>query len=86
MEIKRKMSRKFLMIGKILFTLIAFIGIDTASSQQTAAGLPSQLYRQRREKLAQTLGDSSMMVLFSAPVRMGEWDLEYEYHQDSDFL
>jgi len=26
------------------------------------------------------------MVLFSAPVRMREWDSEYEYHQDSDFL
>lgn len=78
------MLKKFFITSQILFLLPVFI--ESIPAQQNSAGFSPQLYRQRREKLVQTLGDSGMMVLFSAPVRMREWDSEYEYHQDSDFL
>jgi len=67
--------------------LIVYLSLSvSAPAQQNASGLPAQLYQQRRATLRQTLGDSSVMVLFAAPLRRREWDSEYEYHQDSDFL
>ena len=55
-------------------------------SQDAANDLSPELYKARREKLMQAIGDSSAMVLFSATPKMREWDTPYEYHQDSDFF
>ncbi len=60
--------------------------VVSAQTQASVVDLPPSLFQQRREKLTQTLGDSSVMVLFAAPQRMREWDSEYEYNPDSDFL
>lgn len=76
--------KKILIPLQILFLLLIFI--ESLTAQENSAELSPQLYQQRRAKLVETLGDSGMMVLFSAPLRMREWDSEYEYHQDSDFL
>jgi Xaa-Pro aminopeptidase len=50
------------------------------------SNLSPRLYKERREKLMQTLGDSSALIMLSAPVRLREWDTEYEYNPDSDFF
>lgn len=70
------------------FTLgvILFLNLRVTAQEQHANELPVQFYQQRRTALQQTLGDSSVMVLFAAPPRRREWDSEYEYHPDSDFL
>lgn len=73
---------------KIFFPLVmALLSYAAPSFSQGAAdGLPPELYKARREKLMQSLGDSSAMILLSATPKMREWDTPYEYHQDSDFF
>jgi len=43
-------------------------------------------FAENRERLRDTLEDSSMVVLFSAPIRYRSNDIEYRYHQDPDFF
>ncbi|MDZ7290092.1 MAG: aminopeptidase P N-terminal domain-containing protein [candidate division KSB1 bacterium] len=78
------MLNKLLIRIAILAAILAFAG--PLPAQQNSCGLSPQLYKERRELLMQSLGDSSALILFSAPVRLREWDTEYEYHQDSNFL
>lgn len=47
--------------------------------------LSATFFAQNRERLRDTLADSSMVVLFSAPVRYRSNDIEYRYQQDPDF-
>jgi Xaa-Pro aminopeptidase len=65
---------------------VIFLFASPVKSQSTGNGLPSRLYQERREKLRQTLGDSSALILLAAPMRLREWDSEYEYNPDSDFF
>lgn len=43
-------------------------------------------FAENRERLRDTLEESSMVVLFSAPIRYRSNDIEYRYHQDPDFF
>jgi Xaa-Pro aminopeptidase len=72
--------------SKLLFILAAILCCNVAAQSQPFNGLPPQLYKERREKLMHTLGDSSALILFSAPLRLREWDSEYEYNPGSDFF
>lgn len=47
--------------------------------------LSSSFFLENRERLRDTLPDSGMVVLFSAPVRYSSNDIEYRYQQDKDF-
>lgn len=47
--------------------------------------LPAAFHRTKREALRQNMPDSSVAVLFSAPVRNRANDVNYVYHQDPDF-
>jgi len=75
------------MLKRFLALVMALLIYAAPSfSQDAVDGLPPELYKARREKLIQSLGDSSAMILFSATPKMREWDTPYEYHQDSDFF
>ena len=78
------MRNRLLLFTAILAAILVFA--VPVKPQSNSGGLPPQLYKERREKLMQTLGDSSALILFSAPVRLREWDTEYEYNPDSDFF
>jgi Xaa-Pro aminopeptidase len=78
------MNERLLKGLSILAGVLVLAGVGLG--QQPSDGLAPEVYKARREKLMQTLGDSSAMILFSAQPKMREWDSPYEYHQDSDFL
>lgn len=69
----------------------AFFGVPflflfcTFSFGQTVA--PDASFRiANREKLRAVIPDSTMVVLFSAPVHFRAGDVDFKYHQDPDFL
>lgn len=47
--------------------------------------LPAAFHTAKRDALRQSLPDSSVAVLFSAPIRNRANDVNYVYHQDPDF-
>jgi Xaa-Pro aminopeptidase len=47
--------------------------------------LTSSFFFENRERLREILPDSSMVVLFSAPIRKRTNDIDYPFHQDPDF-
>ena len=47
--------------------------------------LPASFHRERREALRNLMPDSSVAVIFAAPIRNRSNDVDYEYHQDPDF-
>lgn len=47
--------------------------------------LSSSFFFENRERLREILPDSSMVVLFSAPIRKRTNDIDYPFHQDPDF-
>lgn len=76
------------------FSLIGFVGcasVLTANAQDRAAYsydtdlLPSSFFVNRRDALRSGMPDSSMAVLFTAPVRNRSRDVDYPFHQDPDF-
>lgn len=54
-----------------------------------APAIPEELsatfFFENRERLREILPDSSMVVLFSAPIRKRTNDIDYPFHQDPDF-
>lgn len=78
------MMKKMAVVAVIYVMVLS--GFGTGEAQSAGNGLPPQLYKERRDKLIQTLGDSSALILLSAPVRLREWDSEYEYNPGSDFF
>ena len=48
--------------------------------------LSSSFFFENRERLREILPDSSMVVLFSAPIRKRTNDIDYPFHQDPDFF
>ncbi|MCX7930833.1 MAG: aminopeptidase P family protein [Chlorobi bacterium] len=49
-------------------------------------GIPPEVYRQRRERLAAAHSPRSLIVLLSADVRNRQNDVDYEYRQNSNLL
>ena len=47
--------------------------------------LTADFFVKNRERLRDTLPDSAMVVLFSSPVKTRSNDIEFPYHQDTDF-
>lgn len=47
--------------------------------------LTAEFFTKNRARLRDTLADSSMVVLFSSPVKTRSNDIEFPYHQDTDF-
>ena len=46
--------------------------------------LSSSFFFENRERLREILPDSSMVVLFSAPIRKRTNDIDYPFHQDRE--
>lgn len=78
------MRKRLLSCITILAAIFLFDA--SANSQSNSNGFSPQLYKERRENLMKTLGDSSALVLLSAPQRLREWDTEYEYNPNSEFF
>jgi Xaa-Pro aminopeptidase len=87
----KKISSLFLTLTFIGLQAQEAIQIDPVPMFEVAAlpDLPEELgasfFAQNRERLRDTLQDSAMVVLFSAPMRYRTNDIEYKYHQDPDF-
>jgi len=60
------------------------IAASLAISAAAAADLPTDL-QQRRARFMENLGSESMLILWSAPMRVYSNDVDYEYRQDSNF-
>jgi Xaa-Pro aminopeptidase len=78
----------------LLFAASGIIAQESASLDGTKAlvSLPSYdeelsatFFAQNRERLRDTLPDSSVVALFSAPIKARTNDINYPYHQDPDF-
>lgn len=47
--------------------------------------IPNSIYRSRRDKFVEELGEDAVAILYSAPERMRNADTEYRYRQDDNF-
>lgn len=53
--------------------------------EEPVISISSSFFVENRERLRDTMPDSSMVVLFSAPQKTKSNDIDYEYHQDPNF-
>ena len=61
------------------------IGLVASASLAAAGELQDDL-RARRARVMEALGPDTMLVHWSAPLRVYSHDVDYEYRQDSDML
>lgn len=83
-------------IASLAFILIAAMPLfaqveeaplfKTTPLPEVTEELSPSFFAENRERLRDTLRDSGMAVIFSAPVRYRTNDIEYRYQQDPDFF
>lgn len=81
-------------ISRSLFPILALsLGIILSSFAQDLKYIeydtdliPGSVNRERRDKLMNEIGNDAVAVLYSAPVRTRNADVEYQYRQDDNFL
>jgi len=73
------------MLRRVLAALILSLAFFTGMEQANSAQGPDAVYRERRQKLLQALGDSAVALLRAADTKVRSQDVNYEYRQDSNF-
>lgn len=85
-------SRVFLSMRHYILPLVLLFCTVAVGSAQFAVeiydtdGIPSHVYKERRERLLHDLSPKSAVLLLSADVRNRQNDVDYEYRQNSDLL
>ncbi len=85
--------RRFILSVLVSFLLLPSAGLSR--QQQTPHPeygiydqdlLPPSFFKHNRERLMQMMGDSSALILYAAPERVRNNDVDYVYRQDDDFF
>jgi Xaa-Pro aminopeptidase len=73
-------------LASFVFALMFLTSQLTNSSSPTDLSLSRAEVIKRREAIAKTIGENSMLIVFSAPVRSKNGDVDYEYRQQNNLV
>ncbi len=84
-------------VATIVVFLISAVAVPSAEARPNSRAYPQYgvydrdllqppFFRRNRERLLAAMGDSSALVLFAAPERQRNGDVDYRYRQENDFF